>query len=73
MSETNRTDAGTREPRRRASPATSIAMLLIGALTWSFLHNLANLPLVVELLIALVVGCAVGFLAQEIVAHRRRR
>ena len=73
MSETNGVDVESARSPRRASPVSSVVMLLVAGLTWFFLHNLADLHVVLEIVITVVAGGAAGFVAQEIVAHRRRR
>ncbi|QCX26293.1 hypothetical protein [Nocardioides jishulii] len=72
MSETNQRDAeGTGRTPRRASPVASIAMLLVAGIVWFFLHNLTDLHVVVELLVAAVAGGIAGFVVQEIAGRRR--
>ncbi len=73
MSETNGVGAGAAKSPRRVSPGTSIVMLLVGGLVWFFLTNLTELHYVLAFVIAAVLGGAAGLVAQEVVAHRRRR
>lgn len=61
---------GARSPRR-ASPVASVTMLLVAGVVWFFLHNLASLHVVLDLVIAAVVGLVVGFVVQEAAGRRR--
>lgn len=72
MSETDGVSPDGSKSPRRASPVASVIMVLVGGVVWFFLHNLAPFNAVVDLVIAAVVGLVVGFVAQEVAAHRRR-
>lgn len=72
MSETDSLDRGTPRSPRRASPVASVGMLLVAGVVWFFLHNLADLHVALDLLVAAVVGLVVGFVVQEVAARRRR-
>lgn len=64
---------GTGRTPRRASPVASVATLLVGGITWFFLHYLTDLHVLVEVLIAVVVGAVVAFVVQEIAGRRRQQ
>lgn len=72
MSETDGAERGIPRSRRRASPVASVIMLVVGGVVWFFLFNLASFHPVVDVVIAAVVGLVVGFVAQEVAAHRSR-
>lgn len=72
MSGTDGRDEQASRSPRRATPVSSIVMLVVAGIVWFFLHNLASLHVALELLVAAAAGLVAGFVVQEVAAHRRR-